>query len=118
MQVMNFNQIFDRNDISAIQNQIYQLNERNNNRNTAVTYDEDQAARMKQRELHKRMDEIKKKWFPQRYRQDKLKKKAERRAMNLGLRHIPDAVAKEKQEQTHKAVIAKVCIYFISHKLW
>ena len=101
---MNFSTMFSQSEISYLNVNRYG----NQNDAQPLNMSEEQIARNKQRELHRIMDDIKRRHFPNQLQREKQLKKIQNRTSQLGLRHIPDAVAPENRETKNGNVIRQI----------
>merc|ERR1712232_881517 len=108
---MNFNALFSQSDIGYLNASRYgnaPLNNNQNQRSVQQQLSEEQRAMNRQRELHKTMDQIKQRWFPNSYKKEKRKQYNEQKATQLGLKSIPDAIPNHLREEKNKGVIMKI----------
>merc|ERR1712129_674731 len=84
------------------------LNNNQNNNTMQQQLSEEQRAMNRQRELHKTMDAIKRRWFPNSYKKEKQKQYNEQKEIRSGLKRIPDAISNEQKADKNKAIITKI----------
>eukprot|EP00483_Globobulimina_turgida_P003220 UN03225 len=103
---MNFNTMFSQNDINDLNSSRYALFADDSQPQNRLVVSEEERLRTRQKQMHRRMDEIKRRWFPNTYNQQKRKKQLK----HLGLRHIPDAIASipTLREEKNSAVIKQI----------
>ena len=101
---MNFNALFAQSEINYLNASRYG----NSNQNDRNNMREGQMARERQQQLHRKMDQIKRRWFPSSYKKEQQMKRNQIKREQLGLKHIPDAVPEAKKQDENAKVIKQI----------
>jgi len=79
---------------------------------------EEQKLQQLQRQNHATMEAIKRRWFPQALERERQQQNQQRKRLQLGLKHIPDAVPPEERDKRHKAVCLQIRKILVSELNW